>query len=436
MRIGICRQLSQWFVFVFSLCMSASLLAFTLEDAIDSALKIDPTIRSSKLNQIATKENIAIARSRLLPQISLQGASSQLTQTTTQDMISGGTSSRSFTGPSVNHQLIVRQALIRPKEMYSLRYAELQTEYMELKYKYDLSELKSRVINAWIDLLCAQQISLAYERPISFIEAVTQQERAKFEQGDGTKDAVIEAEANYKNAKAAHLQALELLKAKRSFFEKLTKLPLKTLIEKRLSIEPIRSFTEAEKIDIWIKLRDASLEIQMSNLQELMQLEKVKIVEADHKPTLDLLASANLAQNDATSTQGYQYKNKQLGVQYSIPIFYGGGISAATRQAYILYESTKLDSEALNSRLENDFENLWSQVVGTSIKQNALFESYMSSLEQSKATRRSFELGVKSISDIAAIETILSRRLVELITNKQDYYRAIAKIQKSQFSIN
>ena len=73
-------QLSQWFLFAFCLCPSASSLAFTLEDAIISALKIDPSIRSSELNQLAIKENIAIARSRLLPQISLQGSSNQLTQ--------------------------------------------------------------------------------------------------------------------------------------------------------------------------------------------------------------------------------------------------------------------------------------------------------------------------------------------------------------------
>jgi outer membrane protein TolC len=60
----------------------------TLEEAIESAITSEPALRASLYNLQATEENIAIARSRLLPQITLQGSSSQLTQTTTQDPVS------------------------------------------------------------------------------------------------------------------------------------------------------------------------------------------------------------------------------------------------------------------------------------------------------------------------------------------------------------
>jgi outer membrane protein TolC len=187
---------------------SVAAQAVTLEDAIESALKVDPSLRASKFNVLATEENIAIARSRLLPQVSLQGSSNQLTQTTTQELPVGGSSSRSFTGPSVNHQFVIRQALLRPKELASLRYAELQSQYMELKFKSDVKDLRTRVIHAWIDLLGAQQIAQTYERPLHLMQIAAKQERAKYVQGDGTKDAVLEAEAQY-----------EKLKTKQSTFE-------------------------------------------------------------------------------------------------------------------------------------------------------------------------------------------------------------------------
>ena len=191
-------------------CLSAQ--AITLEDAIESAIQKDPALRASKLNHLSTEENIVIARSRLLPQISLQGSSSQLTQTTTQDLPTGGSTSRSFTGPSMNHQLVLRQALIKPKDFSNLRYAELQTEYTELKYKNDLNEFKSRVVNAWIDLLGAQQIEQAYEKSLFIMQVAAKQERARFEQGEGTIDATLEAEAQFENTKATHLQAAEINK--------------------------------------------------------------------------------------------------------------------------------------------------------------------------------------------------------------------------------
>jgi outer membrane protein TolC len=414
-------------VLLFSACMSTN--AASLEDAIESAIKSSPLLRSSKLNQLAAQENVAIARSRLLPQISLQGSSSQLTQTTTQDLSSIGRVSRSFTGPSINHQLVMRQALMRPRELSSLRYAELQAEYAALRYKLDVFELKSKVFNAWVDLLGAQQIAKESEKSLPFTQAVAIQERSKFEQGDSTKDAVMEADAQYELAKAVHLQSISVLKAKQIIFEKLTKLQAAHFFDKTLSIKPVQNYADDEKTVIWTTLLERSVEIQMSKLQEIMQLEKVKIAQADHKPTLDLLAALNTAQNDATSTQGYQYKNRQLGFQYILPIYSGGGSSAAIRQANITYETSLVDTEALILKLENDFTNTWSQIIIFASRKNALFNSYQSALEQNKANKSSFSLGVKTISDVASSELTLSRRKIELINISQDYLKSIYKIR-------
>ena len=403
--------------------------AVNLEDAIERAIKVDPSIRASKLNQMATEENIAIARSRLLPQISLQGSSSQLTQTTRQDIPTGGTASRSFTGPSVNHQFVIRQALIRPKELSSLRYAELQTEYTELKYKFDVAELKSRVINAWIELLGAQKIAKAYEKPLTYLQAAARQERSKFKQGDSTKDVMLEAESQYENSKATYIQAMETLKAKQSVFERLTKISAGEMLEKEFDLAPSPVISEAAKSSAWENVRDTSIELQMAQLQEMMQLERVKMAQADNKPTLDLMAAINLAQNDATSTQGYQYKNKQLGVQYSVPLYSGGGNSSAVRQATLVSESSKIETEALSFKLQMEFDNNWSQLVGAVYRQTATLQSLQSAEEQLKATKRHVELGVKTIGDQAVIESIYSRRLSDLVIITQDYLKLKFKLK-------
>jgi protease secretion system outer membrane protein len=416
-------------------CISGclSVKASSLESAIESALQKDPALRASELNHLGTKENIVVARSRLLPQISLQGSTSQLTQTTTQDLPTGGNTSRSFTGPSVNHQLVLRQALIKTKDLSSLRYAELQTEYMALKYKYEVDELKSRVVNAWIDVLGAQQIEQAYERPRLYMQSAAKQERLRFEQGEGTRDAALEAEAQYEYAKATHIQATETLKAKRSVFETLTSLSATDLVEKKLSLQIVSLLADTNKNTIWEGYLNRSLELQMLKVQELMQLERVTMSSADHKPTLDLLVAINLAQNDATSTQGYQYKNKQIGIQYVLPIYSGGGVSASERQASIAYEASINESKAFQLRLQNEFDNLWGTLIGTKEKQNASFRIYFSAKEQRDGAKRGVELGLKTVSEYAQYENALARKLAEVNSVTQDYFRLIFKINKSEF---
>ncbi len=402
--------------------------AVTIEDAINSALKVDPTLRASKFNELATEQNIAIARSRLLPQISLQGSSSQLTQTTTQDLTTGGSASRSFTGPSVNHQFVIRQALLRPRELSAWRYAELQTQYMKLKYKADEKDLKIKVCNAWIDLVGAQQIAQAYEYPLKFMLAAAKQERARYEQGDSTKDAALEADAQYENAKAAYWQAAETLKSKKSYFENLTKIPASALAGKILPVDTLPVFSETDKAMLWGNFQDTSLELKMAKLQELMQLERVKMAEADHKPTLDLLAAVNLAQNDATSTQGYQYRNKQVGVQYSVPLFAGGGAAAGARQANLGYEASLAEGEALLVRLANDFDASWGLVLANSSRMKAMNVGLASSREQVKANSRGFELGVKSLADSANAQLAVARKMSDLISVAQEYMKNILKV--------
>lgn len=409
--------------------------AVTLEDAIESALKVDPSLRASKFNLLATGENIAIARSRLLPQVSLQGSSHQLTQTTTQDLASGGSSSRSFTGPSVNHQFVVRQALLRPKELSALRYAELQSQYMELKFKSDVKDLRTRVIHAWIDLLGAQQIAQAYESPLHLMQTAAKQERAKYEHGDSTKEAALEAEAQYENSKATHIQAVETFKNKQSAFENLTKISPLALAGKKLRFDSLPVFTDVDKSLLWVNFQDVSLEIQMAKLQEQMQLERLKLAEADHMPTLDLLASVNLAQNDATSTQGYQYKNKLLGVQYTVPLFGGGGLVAAARQASLNYEASLAESEALLARLENDFDTTWGLVLANNSRQKAMLAGLASGKEQVNSSRRSFELGVKSIAEYANAELSFAKRMSEVISITQEYLKYILRINYKSISI-
>jgi outer membrane protein TolC len=416
--------------------VTLSTQALTLEQAIDSAIKVDPSLRASKFNVMAAGENIAIARSRLLPQVSLQGSSNQLKQTTSQELADGGISSRSFSGPSVNHQFVIRQALLRPKELSALSYAELQTQYMEIKYKSDVRDLRNRVINVWIDLLGSEQIAQAFERPLKLMHAAAEQERLRYEQGDSTKDAAIEAAAQYENSRATHIQALETLYAKQSAFENLTKIPAINLAGKKLSIETLPVLPEIEKADLWVNFRENSLELQMTKLQEMMQLERVNIAQADHKPTLDFLATFNLAKNDATSTQGYQYRNKQLGVQYTVPIYSGGGISASVKQTLLNYEIAMAESEIAYNKVQIDFETSINQLIGNKAKLSALLNIYNSGLEQARSVKRNYELGVKTLSDVASVEVSLSKRENELIIALQEYLKIENKINKYKLNVN
>ena len=410
--------------------ISLSSEATTLDDALQSAMKYDLALRSSKLNQLAAIENISVVRSRLLPQINLQGTSSQLSQTTIQELPSGGSSTRTFVGPAINHQLVLKQALFKTKEFSSITIAVLQADYAELKLKYETEDLKSRVISSWLDLLGAKQVVAAWTASLQLTDSAVKQEIAKYSKGESTKDVLAEVNGQAQNINGNYLQAVENLKAKRKALENLTKISFELNAEEIMPLDLEEKFTENEKDLLLKKLILDSLEQKMSKIQLAIQLERVKLTGADHMPTLDLLATFNLARNDATSTQGYQYKNKQIGIQYVIPIFAGGGLEAADKQALLSYEASLLDSEIVTNRLINEFEMNWSVLIGSGHRKKGLLELFKGTEEQLMATKRGYELGLKTISDLANMQQSHSRRLVELINATQDYYKVMYKIKK------
>ncbi len=418
------------------LLLTPPVFSITIQDAFDSALRSDPTLRASRFSQDASSENITIAKSRFLPQIALQGSSNRLIQNTTQDVPGNGSMSRSFSGPSVNHQFVIKQAILRPRDSAAIGVAELQAQFGKVKYRADTLDLWIRVVNAWIELVGSMQLVESYEKPLQLLLVAVKQENTKFLQGDGTKDAIIEAEAQYQFALAIYQQSLHALNGKKQIFKLLTQFEVDSTFSTKLELNPCFVFTEKDRDRLWMQAREKSMELQLAEIQEQMQRERTRMVKADHLPTLDFLAAVTTAKNDATSTQGYRYQNNQIGIQYMIPIYSGGSISAAERQAAMELEASMANSEALANRLDADFGTLWSAWLGQRTRVQAGFRLLESSKEHLKSTQLAYTYGVKTLMELANAELALSRRLADQINMVMDYQKYTAKLSKNDFNLN
>jgi outer membrane protein TolC len=109
---------------------------------------------------------------------------------------------------------------------------------------------------------------------------------------------------------------------------------------------------------------DAHPEISVLKLKlSVAQLEVAKRF-SDHYPTLNLIASLNNGQSASELTIGRQIKTSVLGLQFNLPIFSGGGISAGVREAM-----------ALQQKAEVELENARFFVINDRIKTKGLFNN-------------------------------------------------------------
>ena len=419
-KLGFCK-----FSIVMFLSFAAN--AQSLNDAIRSAWANDAVLQSAAANRVVAKENVNIAKSRLLPQASIQGSQSSLSQTTTQTTTIGP-QSNSFKGESYNFSFLVRQGVIRPRDWVGLTLGKQQAYYGELKFQSAKSDLWSRTSGVWIDLIAAQMSSLSYDAAIKTISESATQERIRFEKGDGTKDAYIEAQAQLLQAKALLKDSELNLKSKYKAFVLLTGSEPRDWMEKKLPLSKFPSFDTVGKENIWERILETTPELLASRVIE--NINKIKVDQAyyDQLPTVDMYGQASRAQNDTTNTLGYHYQNQQVGVQLSVPLYTGGGLQATMRQSAASYEASIADRESLKMRIEAQFISDWLGQEGLSERAYAAKSLVLSAEEQKRATLLGFQKGIKTWTDLSNIELLLARRTAELISIQQNIFKLQARI--------
>ena len=417
-------------VFALGLLLSAvsgSVFSQSLNDTLQAAWGNDPGLQSAAANRVAAKENIGIAKSRLLPQANVQGSNSNLSQTTTQNT-NLGPQANAFRGTSYNYTLSVRQGLIRPRDWMGLDLGRQQAFYGELKFQSAKSDLWNRAANAWIDLLSAQMTKMTYAKAIQTIAESAKQETQRFEKGDGTKDSMIEAQAQLKQAKAMLSDAELNVQSKLKAFKSLTGLDSSDWLNRSLPKQNRIKFNAFGKDVLWGRIEEETPELLAAVAVERINQIKAQQSKYDAYPTLDAFGQSTNAQNDTTNTLGYQYRNNQVGVQLSYPLYAGGGLEATKRQAVATYEASIADRESLSVRIQNQFDGDWSAQAGFLDKAEAAEALVLAAQEQKKAAEMGIQQGMRTWTDVSNAALLLARREADLNNVLVNLYKLQSRI--------
>jgi|GEM_PF-655541 len=399
-----------------------SLIAFTyvenasaqsLSETLMSAWGHDAALQSAAANRVAAKENVDIARSRLLPQANIQGSQASLSQTTTQNT-SLGPQATPFRGNSYNYSLSIRQGIVRPRDWVGLDLGKQQAYYGELKFQSAKSDLWNRASGAWLDLLSAKMNQEIYAKTIQTVSESAKQETLRFEKGDGTRDSMIEAQAQLAQARAMLKDAELNLKSKLKAFQLLSGIDASDWMNRHLPSEDKVHFVDFEKDSLWERIEEQTPELLASKAAERINEIKAQQAKYDNYPTLDAFGQSTNAQSDTTNTLGYQYRNSQVGVQLSLPLYAGGGLMATKRQADATYQASVADREALAMRIENQFDGDWASQGGLIEKANAARGLVLAAQEQRRGAEFGVKKGLRTWTDVSNAELLVARRMSDL----------------------
>jgi protease secretion system outer membrane protein len=415
---AICLSLAMGFATAF-----APARAVDLPTALQAARQADPMLSSAEFNRDAARENIAIAKARLLPQISAQTTQQMTNQTTIRDG-----SHVTFTGPSSSTSISLRQALFRKRDFAGLELAQLQALYGEVKLSAARAEHWNRVVGAWLDVLAAMAVRDVQSRSVTALTRTAEQERRRFARGDGTRDATAEAAAQLSQAQAEHAAALLDTEAKLRAFSQITRLPVQEFSTVRLPVLAYALPLPDAEDRLLERVLETNPDAMLARINEQMADRRLAQSSADHWPTVDAIASANDGRSDSTSVLGLRYRNAQAGVQISLPLYSGGSITATERQSAANLSAARSDRELLLQKVRIQFETDWRMQAGLRERAIAAEAMIKAADEQKLAYELGVKVGMKTWADVGAAELLSARRQSERVTLVQTLLKAQSRL--------
>ena len=395
------------FVAIIGLTLQTS-NAFDLEYAYQKSLDYNADYLKQIASTTATQEQIKLARAQLLPQISATAAMSE-------NYFNTPGLEAFYHQPTLGASL---QQVVFDWGKYS--------NYSKGKYAADIGNLQLdnakqqlmvTVSKAYFDVLYAEDTLQAIKMTKEALEKQMNQAKKAFEVGSVTIADVNDAQSGYDAAAAQEIQDENSLINKKNVFRNIT----------GIDPEQIQPLQEQIKLDTplpqsdsaWSKIAESSnLNVLISLKQMDMAKQDISIARGGHYPTLTLQAqyqyqdTGNLdsTNNADTQAQGLDYPGGPLssygsgsiGLQVSIPIFSGGGVSAQTRQATDNYEAAMQQLTSTDRQTNQNTRNAyWAVFNGVSIV-NAQKSALLSAKTKLNSDTLGYQVGIRNSVDLVS----------------------------------
>ncbi|WP_458127672.1 TolC family outer membrane protein [Pseudomonas sp. Z2-11] len=412
-----------WTVLVlamFCLESQASNHATGLMEVYGLALEYDPTYHAAMKERDAGLGERAIGRAALLPKLSLQYQSGRNESEVTQPGFFGSTTTdRSYR--SYSSSLTLEQPIIDYEAISRYYRGVAQAHHADARFRSRSQELAVRVTQAYTEALYANdQIELAQAQKRAFAEQMKLNGR-RLQVGEGTRTDMLETQARYDLAQAQEIEAQDNADAAiRSLI---------AMIGQPLSAQDLAPLAETfEVLPLEPNSFEAWRDIALLNNPELASLryaldaadEQIEQARAGHLPKISLYATAGRQKSSTESTYDQRYATNSAGIQVSVPIFAGGGVSAAVGQA--IGNSGRL-------RYENDAK--LNEVMNDLRKQLNLYNS-------SFAKMRAFQLAVNSAQEltVAMKKSVAGGERVnsDILDAEQRYYDALRNLAQARYA--
>jgi len=422
----------------------------------EDALHNDPVIRQADANRLAARESRPQALAALLPQLNgtagatrdhQSGIQTQLfsipnpSNPTTTSIIAAGLPD---TADTTTYQwgLNLRQNVFSWSNWMALRAASREVAQAEANYQAAEQQLILRTAQAYFAVLTAIDTLAADQASLEAIARQLDQANKRFEVGLIAITDVEDAKAARDTAAATVIAAKRTLATAEDQLQEITGQKYDALAKPGDNM-PLSNPEPADE-SRWVNISlEQNLSLVSSRLAADIARENVRVAIGGHLPTLDVVAGRSYQQSTADESFGSgpgtpatsfsdvfnKTNDRQIGLQFTLPIFSGGLTQSKVRQSEYEWMAAKEGVVQSSRATERQARDAYLGVISGIARVQALRQALESNQTSLKATEAGYDVGTRTSVDVLNARRLLVQAQTDYATSRYDYIVSVLQLR-------
>ena len=418
-----------------SIIITGSIKAENLADVYELALKNDPLLRAAEATYRAGKENNRQGIAGLLPTLSISG-STNWNEYRVEEQLQDQYNSNSYLAN-------LNQPIFRLDKWFQFERGTALSEAAAAEFAYQQQETMIRVASAYFNVLNSIDSLNAAKAEEKAIGRQKDLAKKRFDVGLAAITEVQETQAAFDLTVVSRIAREAQLDSAQETLTSIVGRDIKLLSP--LIDEFEISLPDPLDRESWVSLGlKNNYQLKSAKLQRDAAQAAARGSASNHLPQIDLVGRIS----QSTSKQGkfggfiqnplfgIEQDTRQYSIQFSLPLYAGGAISSARRQAYANYDRSKeqaiyTERSTIKDVRSNHF-GVQTQVANVTARKQAL-ASAESALE---ATQVGYEVGTRNTVDLLDAQKRLFQAQRDYASSRYEYIISMLRLKASVGSLN
>lgn len=398
--------------------------AANLWQTYQQALVSDPTYKAAVSTEMSAAEAVPESFSTLLPQINFTGDAQG-----TQKSIYATPSKYTRHSRDYSYELKLTQKIFDFTNWQELASAKNSVKASKATFNAAAQSLMQRTASAYFAVLQSEEILRYTKANKQALYQQYMQAQQQYEVGVKTITDVYQARADYEASVSEYISAKNDLDNKFENLRVITGKLYKSLVPLKDNLPLVNP--RPNNIDKWAATAvKQNWSLAAAHYTTLAAQDTIKAEQGGHLPTVGVFAQYDKTFHNYFRNGGVVYNvGPSAGLEFSVPIFAGGGVNSAVRKAIADYETASHQQEVTRRSVVNNTRQAYLGVLTgiSTIRSNR--KAVTSSQSSLRGTQEEYKVGTQTMVDVLIAQKKLYDSQREYVNSRYDYVNGLINLK-------